>query len=146
LPGRGLGISEIQVLSSILVEDWPDKEVVLADSNGLYTEPPDEPPDEEEETSTPPAVRRLTCVPNPFNARAEIIYQTRQSGRVQLGIYNLLGRQVRQLLADAVLPAGEHRLTWDARDDHGIEVASGLYLCVLRTDYMVESARLMLVK
>src|SRR5262249_18150781 len=46
--------------------------------------------------------------------------------RVQIGIYDVTGRKVRNL-ADRVFAAGEHELHWDGTDDSGAKVARGVY-------------------
>jgi hypothetical protein len=49
-----------------------------------------------------------------------------KSGRVQIGIYDVTGRKVRNL-ADRVFPAGEQELHWDGSDDVGTKVPRGVY-------------------
>jgi hypothetical protein len=49
-----------------------------------------------------------------------------QTGRVQVAIYDVSGRKVRNL-ADRVFPAGEHTLKWDGTDDAGNKVSRGVY-------------------
>jgi flagellar hook assembly protein FlgD len=49
-----------------------------------------------------------------------------QAGRVQVSIYDVAGRKVRNL-ADRVFPAGEAVLQWDGADDSGTKVARGVY-------------------
>jgi len=65
--------------------------------------------------------------PNPFNPSTAIEFKLPARRHVRLGIYNLDGRLVRNLL-DGDLPAGEHVVTWNGRDDAGRDVASGTYL------------------
>lgn len=50
--------------------------------------------------------------------------------RAKLEIYDLRGRRVQRILQEEI-PAGEHVLTWDGRDDRGRQVASGQYLARL---------------
>ena len=47
-------------------------------------------------------------------------------GRVQVSIYDVAGRKVRNL-ADRVFSAGEHTLQWDGTDDAGSKLARGVY-------------------
>jgi len=47
-------------------------------------------------------------------------------GRVQIGIYDVTGRKIRNL-ADRIFPAGEQVLRWDGTDDAGAKVARGVY-------------------
>lgn len=65
--------------------------------------------------------------PNPLRGdRATVAFRTTGAGRVRAFLFDAAGRPVRRLL-DAALPAGEHDLVWDARDDNGVAVAPGVY-------------------
>ena len=83
--------------------------------------------------------------PNPFNAATAIRFQTAQAGRVQLEVYDLLGQRVR-VLADQDLPAGQHLLLWDGRNEGGHAAATGVYFCRLHTADQFFSQRLLLLK
>jgi flagellar hook assembly protein FlgD len=64
---------------------------------------------------------------------------------VTLTIYNITGQQVRVLMnGDAA--AGVHTVVWDARDDSGSPVPSGLYLYRLITAGGVEVQKMQLVR
>jgi hypothetical protein len=65
--------------------------------------------------------------PNPFNPATTISYSLPQSETVQLFIFNPQGRLVRNLV-DSQVGAGQHHLEWDATDNTGIQVASGVYI------------------
>jgi hypothetical protein len=72
-------------------------------------------------------------VPNPFGGIAEIAYSVpggEAASRVVLEIFDVQGRRVRSL-ADDYVPAGDHRVTWDGRDDRGRRAAAGIYFCRL---------------
>jgi predicted outer membrane repeat protein len=82
------------------------------------------------------AVRRFALEqnrPNPFNPSTEIAFSIPVGGRVQLRIFDLRGRLVRELV-DRDYEAGTWRVTWNGRDDSGRSVASGTYLYELRAD------------
>jgi hypothetical protein len=49
-----------------------------------------------------------------------------KAGRVQIGIYDVTGRRIRNL-ADRIFPAGEQELRWDGSDDAGNKVPRGVY-------------------
>lgn len=68
--------------------------------------------------------------PNPFNPATVIRFDVAARGRVALSIYAPSGRLVRRL-ADGVLDAGGHRVTWDGTGDDGRALASGVYLARL---------------
>lgn len=49
-------------------------------------------------------------------------------------------------LVDAVQTAGSHRITWDATDDEGRAVSSGVYLCELRFGGETQTVSLTLLR
>jgi serralysin len=97
----------------------------------------------EDRPIAPAATLIASAGPNPFNPRSTIRYQLPAAGHVSLRIYDLRGTQVRSLI-DTVQPAGKHETQWEAEDDGGQPVASGVYLCVLRTGGTARSLRLCL--
>jgi hypothetical protein len=48
-------------------------------------------------------------------------------GAVDLRVYDMLGRQVRDLARKQVYVAGHHEIIWDGKDDDGNAVATGAY-------------------
>lgn len=99
-------------------------------------------------TSTPTAPARLVLeqnVPNPFNPRTLIRFETEREGRVSLQIYDLAGRRV-QTLVDGTLGAGRHLAQWDGTDADGAAVASGTYLLRMRSGETVLSRSMTLVR
>ncbi len=93
-----------------------------------------------------PATSRLgPNFPNPFNAGTHIAYRLATPGQVRLEIYNVLGQPVRTLV-DQVQPAGIHEVHWDARDQQGTALASGVYLTRLHHSGGVHSLRLLFLR
>jgi protocatechuate 3,4-dioxygenase beta subunit len=84
------------------------------------------------ETTIPTAHRLYNNYPNPFNPLTNIRFELPQQQQVSLVVYNILGHRVRNLIFDT-LPAGMHTVTWDATDQSGYQVASGIYFYVLQT-------------
>jgi len=66
--------------------------------------------------------------PNPIQSGAGAAFelQLARDSRATLAIYDLAGRRVRTLIGRP-LPAGRHAIAWDARDDRGQPVPSGVY-------------------
>jgi len=64
---------------------------------------------------------------------------------VSLKIYNLQGQLVRTLV-DEVMDAGEHTLTWNGRNEFGVEVATGVFFAVLESGDLRQTRKLMLLK
>lgn len=65
--------------------------------------------------------------PNPFNPATTIEYALPTTSEVRIAVYDVLGRVVR-VLEDGVLPAGRHRVMFDATG-----LASGVYVARLET-------------
>jgi hypothetical protein len=70
--------------------------------------------------------------PNPFNPSTTIGFSIPRDGVVSLTIYNILGQKVRTLF-NGFSTAGEHSIVWNARNDEGVAVGSGVYFYRLET-------------
>lgn len=75
-----------------------------------------------------PRALRLEAYPNPFNPNTVIRFRLSVFGKVELSVFDVLGRRVRMLTNDT-LPAGEHSVRFDAGN-----LSSGVYILVLDTD------------
>jgi hypothetical protein len=75
----------------------------------------------------PTEYQLLQNYPNPFNPTTDIRFAVPRESKIQLLIFDILGRGVRTLVDDSFLP-GTYKATWDSRDDNGIKVGSGVYL------------------
>lgn len=71
--------------------------------------------------------------PNPSPGRAWLDFQLPATGRIDVCVYDVLGRRVRTLLSGR-LAAGFHRIQWDGRDDLGRDCPSGVYFGAARGD------------
>jgi len=83
--------------------------------------------------------------PNPFNPTTMIKYSLKDNSKVSLNIYNIKGQKVKQLDHE-VLPAGQHSIVWDGRDDNGKPVSSGIYFYKLKTNNYEKTRRMILIK
>ncbi len=84
-------------------------------------------------------------VPNPFNPVTRIAYRIPTASRVMLGIYDVSGRLVRQLV-DADLAANEYLATWDGLAESGETAAAGVYFYRLSADGKEIDRRMILIK
>ncbi len=76
---------------------------------------------------TRPAVFSLAAnYPNPFNPQTTIQYALPQAADVGLTVYNVLGQPIRTLVAEHQ-SAGRYAVEWDATNDSGQSVSSGMY-------------------
>jgi len=64
--------------------------------------------------------------PNPFNPVTTVRYILPKRSEVTLLVYDALGRKVKTL-ARGPQEIGYYTVTWDATDDHGMVLASGVY-------------------
>jgi glucose/arabinose dehydrogenase len=78
--------------------------------------------------------------PNPFRGTTTIPFNLTEATRVEIAVYDLLGRRVRTLL-DRSLPPGPHTAAWDGTDTAGTPLPDGVYFYRLRTDNGFESGR-----
>ena len=78
--------------------------------------------------------------PNPFNPTTTIQYSLLRSGGVSLIFYSLLGEEVANLISGN-MPAGNHRVNWDA-----LNVATGIYFYRLQAGDFLETRKMVLLK
>jgi len=83
--------------------------------------------------------------PNPFNLKTNFTCSLPTGSKIRLVIYNSLGERVRTLI-DGHQPPGCKSFDWDARDDKGNAVASGIYFYRIETDEFAETKKMLLLK
>ncbi len=83
--------------------------------------------------------------PNPARASAVIEFGNAVRQSVDISLYDVAGRRVRQLYTGD-LHAGVFRMTWDLRSDRGPSVGPGVYFVQLRTRSFHDTSRLVVVR
>ncbi|OQY26452.1 MAG: hypothetical protein B6244_13555, partial [Candidatus Cloacimonetes bacterium 4572_55] len=83
--------------------------------------------------------------PNPFNPSTTIHYEIPVAGHVTLQIYNINGQLIRTLTDESHV-AGEHNVTWDAKNNQGEAVSSGIYFYQLEAMGTTQSKRMALLR
>jgi hypothetical protein len=81
----------------------------------------------------------------PFRAGAGLFVTRESPGPVTLDIFDVAGRSVARAF-EGWLPAGDHRLSWDATTRSGAPAAAGIYLIRLRTPEGDGTGKLVLVR
>tara|TARA_Y100000590_G_C15737077_1_gene1018945 strand:- start:4299 stop:4910 length:612 start_codon:yes stop_codon:yes gene_type:complete len=83
--------------------------------------------------------------PNPFNPSTKIEIELGVADNVSLIVYDINGRQVKQL-ANGFYGKGIHEFTWNSRDDYGNIVSSGMYIYRLVSSSQVATQKMLLLK
>ncbi len=95
--------------------------------------------------TVPQKVSLAQNYPNPFNPLTWITFELKEAGTTSLKIFDLQGRLVRTLV-QAHLEPGRHEVRWDATDEAGRIVPSGVYVYVLDSGGVRLTQTMQLVK
>jgi murein DD-endopeptidase MepM/ murein hydrolase activator NlpD len=97
--------------------------------------------------SSPPAARASLspAAPNPTSSAARMTFEVPSNVRAEIAVFDVAGRLVRTLL-DGKSLLGSGSVTWDARDDRGSPVVSGVYFVKLKTPGSILSRKLILAR
>jgi hypothetical protein len=101
--------------------------------------------DETAQTSLPLVYNLSQNYPNPFNPSTTIQYQLPEKSHVILEIYSILGQRIR-VLVDQNQAVGYYTVNWNGTDEHGKNVASGVYICRLKTAQFVNSEKMVILR
>jgi len=83
--------------------------------------------------------------PNPFNPATTIEYEIPQRGNVQIIIYDILGRRIKELLNEEK-STGKYSVTWNGKDNNGISVSSGTYFYQIISGNNIQTKKMVLLK
>ena len=84
--------------------------------------------------------------PNPFNPSTQISFDVPQGGEhIMLNIYNILGQNV-STLVNGVMNPGTYTMEWNATDEAGNPVASGIYFYELRSSSFIARKKMLLIR
>ncbi|HEX9975387.1 MAG TPA: Ig-like domain-containing protein, partial [bacterium] len=86
---------------------------------------------EDDRAATPDRFSLLQNYPNPFNPETWIVYQLPERSYVSLEIYNSLGQRVANV-AEGIKEPGTHQTKWNAKNEAGQKLPSGIYICRLQ--------------
>ena len=92
------------------------------------------------EEETPAAFHVEQNTPNPFNPTTTISFTIPEASRVQVTVFNIAGQKV-VTLADDLMTAGQHAVTWDASD-----FSAGVYFCRVKAGSHEKTVKMTMVK
>jgi hypothetical protein len=77
--------------------------------------------------------------PNPFNPETKIKFTVSSESKINIGIYNTLGKEIKELLNETRL-SGEYETTWDGTDNFGNKVSSGVYFITMEANSFTKNS------
>ncbi len=83
--------------------------------------------------------------PNPFNSSTQIRFQLQTGSNATLKVYNILGKEITTLLND-YLPSGKYTVNWEAKDERGYSLPSGIYFIKLSSGEFTKTIKAVLIK
>jgi hypothetical protein len=83
--------------------------------------------------------------PNPFSEATTLAYQVATEERVEIAVYDLLGRRVQTLVDERKKP-GVYEVEWRPRSQGGDALASGIYFCRMTAGDITETQKMVLVR
>ena len=133
LPGTSMDPELLNVVCGYPDEDSP----VVVETNALSLD---------ENLMIPTQFALHQNYPNPFNPSTQISFDVPEGSElVRLNIYNILGKKVSTLLNNVVNP-GKHKVEWNAKDNEGNPVASGIYFYELSSSSFTARKKMLLIR
>ncbi|PWB68984.1 hypothetical protein C3F09_10795 [candidate division GN15 bacterium] len=102
-------------------------------------------PGKSNDGSVPDAYDLKQNYPNPFNPTTTIEFDLPAASDVKIDVFNVLGQVVCRLIQEP-MDAGTHVVVWNARNDEGVAVASGIYFYRLSAGDFVATRKMLLLR
>jgi len=126
---------EIQLIEEAM--DEPDEDSSLDDEPETYLE--------KKAATLPEGYELSQNHPNPFNPNTHISYSIPETQHVSIDIFNVQGQKVRSLV-DEIQYAGQHTAEWNATNEDGERVSSGVYLYRFASGNVIAKKKMTLLK
>lgn len=97
------------------------------------------------ESKPQPNLNAMGNYPNPFTEQTAIEFEIDRTGSVEIAIFDNSGQIVRKLTCDNCT-AGKNTLNWDAEDESGNQLPSGVYYYEVRCGSETSSKKMIMVK
>ena len=133
-------------IDSVRISGYLQGVAYIADLVLVAAAPPIDTAVREGQVNARPAAFHLAQnFPNPFNQSTVIRIDLETRAEVELAVYNISGQKV-ATLAQGLYPSGAYTFTWDGRNTHGAELASGVYCYRLRANGREQTRKLILLR
>ncbi|MFQ6610495.1 MAG: FlgD immunoglobulin-like domain containing protein, partial [Fidelibacterota bacterium] len=84
--------------------------------------------------------------PNPFNPNTTIEFSLPHDTKITISVYDIMGREIRTLVSNAVTSAGYHSVVWDGMDKNGVQVSAGLYIYSMQGEGVSITRKMIMMK
>jgi hypothetical protein len=91
-------------------------------------------------------VRFAPPFPSPARGSVQLVYELPGPGRVELAVYDPMGRLIRRLAGPEAQSAGRHRVAWNGTGENGDAAPSGLYVARLTVNRASYERRIPLIR
>ncbi len=125
---------------------------ILTPYTAFYSDPNEDNPNDNTDTDSqkqlPDQFTLQQNYPNPFNATTVISYELPADAAnysVLIRIYDLNGKLIAILVNERQNP-GQYRISWNATDDAGQPLPSGIYLCSIRAGEFSTTRKMVLLR
>lgn len=100
---------------------------------------------EDLKSANPKVFKLCQNYPNPFNPSTTIRFYVSEYSNVKLEVYNSVGEHVKTLVNEG-MNTGSYKVTWNADDTYGNEVASGIYFYRMSANNFSDVQKMILIR
>lgn len=137
----------VHTLSWTVRDDAANKSDDIGNRQFIIQNPPiDKTSVDDGEAIVPTKMALHPAFPNPFNPETKIIYDVAEPARVNLIVYDILGKEILRLVDGVYQNAGRYRMTWYAQNEEGEAMPTGVYLVVMQAGQFVKTQKLILLR
>ena len=98
-----------------------------------------------DDASRPEDLHLIRNYPNPFNPTTNLEFSMSRSQNVTIRIFDTKGRQVKNLFYGG-LDAGDYSFSWDATNESGVGLPSGVYIYAIQSGSVRLAGKMMFLK
>ena len=63
-----------------------------------------------------------------------------------ISVYNILGREIKTLVDNELMSAGDNVVTWDGKNNDGRQVSSGVYFYRIEAGELTATRKMLIMK